>query len=337
MRKVDMKVSLPRRTIYGLFVSLFLASCGLRGSDAVHVAQGGIGGTGIISLGTITAVGSITVNGVKFDTHNAAVFVGGKQRGVGDRAVLDNLEVGNVVRVEGTLESGGVSGAAARVVYRDSVVGPVESTSDTDRKTKVIVVLGQTVVIDDRAVLKHTTLEAISPNNVLEVCGLVDDTGAIRATYVSKIADHFNSGLQVKAMGKVGELDPASRTFQISGLTVDYSDADMAHLPGGEPSDGMPVKVMGTLAAIGGKLRLTKIVFDHDLGTGDAEWVELEGFVTHFYSVSDFTVGNQQVRIDQNTRFEGGRRQDVFPGVKLEIEGRLQNSILVAEAVLFRK
>jgi len=337
MRKVDMKVSLPRRTIYGLFVSLFLASCGLRGSDAVHVAQGGIGGTGIISLGTITAVGSITVNGVKFDTHNAAVFVGGKQRGVGDRAVLDNLEVGNVVRVEGTLESGGVSGAAARVVYRDSVVGPVESTSDTDRKTKVIVVLGQTVVIDDRAVLKHTTLEAISPNNVLEVCGLVDDTGAIRATYVAKIADQFTSGLPVKAMGKVGDLDPASRTFEINGLSVDYAVADTVHLPGGAPEGGMFVKVMGALGAIGGQMRATEILLEDGLGTGDAEWVELEGFVTDFISASGFTVGNQKVQTDPSTRFEGGRVQDVFPGVKLEIEGRLRSGVLVAATVLFRE
>ena len=51
-------------------------------------AGGGIGGTGIISSGTISAFGSIVVNGTEFDTSNAAIIVNGKERSV------DDLDIG---------------------------------------------------------------------------------------------------------------------------------------------------------------------------------------------------------------------------------------------------
>ena len=53
---------------------LLLGGCG--GGDPFSVAEGGIGGTGI-STGTVTGIGSIKVNGVTFNTDNAAIYVEG--------------------------------------------------------------------------------------------------------------------------------------------------------------------------------------------------------------------------------------------------------------------
>ncbi len=83
---------------------LLLISCGSGGGGMT--AGGGIGGTGIISQGAVSAFGSIFVNGTEFDTSNAAIIVNGEEIGVGDESVLDNLDIGQVVTVEGTSEFG---------------------------------------------------------------------------------------------------------------------------------------------------------------------------------------------------------------------------------------
>ena len=111
------------------------------------MAGGGIGGTGVISTGRITAFGSVEVNGTEFDTSNAEIIINGVEIGVGDDFVPDNLELGMVVTVEGRIEDD-ESFVADRVIYSANVIGPVEDISDIDATTKEIVVLGQTVIVN---------------------------------------------------------------------------------------------------------------------------------------------------------------------------------------------
>ena len=56
-----------------------------------------------MSSGTISAFGSIVVNGTNFDTSNAAIFVKGEKNGVGDEIVQNNLDIGRVVTVAGNV------------------------------------------------------------------------------------------------------------------------------------------------------------------------------------------------------------------------------------------
>ena len=97
-----MKSYHSRGFISALFSVFLLISCGSGGGGMT--AGGGIGGTGVISSGTISAFGSIVVNGTEFDTSNAAIIVNGEEIGVGDEFVQDNLDIGRVVTVEGTVE-----------------------------------------------------------------------------------------------------------------------------------------------------------------------------------------------------------------------------------------
>ncbi len=143
-----------RGYISALFSVFLLISCGSGGGGMM--AGGGIGGTGIISSGTITAFGSIMLNGTEFDTSNAAIIVNGKEIGVGDEIVRDNLDIGRVVTVEGTGNLDDISAVATRVIYNDNVRGPVESIHDIDATTKEIVVLGQIVIVNVVTKLKGT-------------------------------------------------------------------------------------------------------------------------------------------------------------------------------------
>ena len=327
-----MKPFLTRIIMLALAAGFALASCGGGGSITVS-SSGGIGGTGIVSQGQVTAIGSITVNGVRYETNEARIMANGKQEYFGDAGVSNLLDVGKVVTVEGILNRDRSTGVATRVIYNDNVEGPVESIRDLDAKTKEIVVLGQIVIADrDRTVLKHNDLKALARNSeVVEVSGQVDAQGRIRATYLERTGEFF-SGMEVEVKGVVQNL--GDMTFEINGLKVDYRKADTGDLPGSTPANGMYVEVKGTLDSVGGGLQASKIEQEF-AGVKDAPEAEIEGFVTAILTTSPlkFKVGNQIVQADDNIRIEGEVEEDIEIGDWIEVEGRLVSGILFAEEI----
>jgi hypothetical protein len=320
-----------RSFISALFSVFLLISCGSGGFGMM--AGGGIGGTGIISIGTITAFGSIVVNGTEFDTSNAAIIVNGEEIGVGDEIALDNLDIGRVVTVEGTGNLDNISAVAVRVIYNDNVAGPVESICDIDSVTKEIVVLGQIVIVNVITKLKGTAFDSIAQNDLVEVSGLVDDTGAIRATFLEKTGE-FMEGIIVGVTGFIVNLDIDLKTFEINDLTVNYSLIDSGDLPEGF-ADGLLVEVEGTLDATGGEMLATSIELGDEIGDGNSDQIEVLGFVTDIVSAFEFTVGNQVVQFDANTLFVDGKPEDILLGAKLEAEGSLVDGILFADEIEF--
>ena len=326
-----MKSNQLRSFISALFSVFLLISCGSGGGGMT--AGGGIGGTGIISSGTITAFGSIMVNGTEFDTSNAAIIVNGEEIGVGDEFVRDNLDIGRVVTVEGTGNLDDISAVAVRVIYNDNVRGPVESIHDIDATTKEIVVLGQIVIVNVVTKLKGTAFDTIAQNDLVEVSGLVDDTGAIRATFLEKTGE-FIPGNVVGVTGFIVNLDIDLKTFEINDLTVDYSLILSGDLPQGF-ADGLLVEVEGTLDAAGGEMLATSIELGDEIGDGNSDQIEVLGFVTDIGSAFEFTVGNQVVQFDATTLFVDGTSADILLGAKLEAEGRLVDGILFADEIEF--
>lgn len=315
-----------------LLFALMLISCG--GSGGGMIAGGGIGGTGIISSGVVSAFGSIFVNGTEFDTSNAVIVVNGEEIGVGDEIVLDNLDIGRVVTVEGTLNGSDSDAVADRVYYKNNVEGPVEGVSVIDDTTKEIVVLSQTVIVNVITKFKETAFDTIAKDDVVEISGYLDDTGAIRATFLGKTGD-ITTILEYEVTGFVVNLDTDLKTFEINDLTVDYSLADTNDLPGGVPADGLLVEVEGPLDAAGGELIATKIELGDELDTDNADQIEVMGFVTDLVSVFEFNIGRQVVVTDDNTVYVDGTAADIAPGVKLEAEGSLIDGILFANEIEF--
>ena len=321
-----------RGFISALFSVLLLISCGSGGGGGM-TAGGGIGGTGIISQGAVSAFGSIFVNGTEFDTSNAAIIVNGEEIGVGDAFVLDNLDIGRVVTVEGTGNLDDISAVANRVIYNDNVAGPVESLHDINPTTKEIVVLGQIVIVNVVTKFKGTDFDTIAQNDLVVVSGLVDDTDAIRATFLEKTGD-FMSGNLVGVTGFIVNLDIGLKTFEINDLTVNYASIDSGDLPQGF-ADGLLVEVEGTLDAAGGEMLATSIELGDAIGEGNSDQIEVLGFVTDIGSAFEFTVGNQVVQFDATTLFVDGTPADILLGAKLEAEGRLVDGILFADEIEF--
>jgi len=181
-----------------------------------------------------------------------------------------------VVKVDGGFDDDDIHGTATEITYKDNLEGPVDSITDIDATTKQAVVLGQTVILDmNQTHFENTTFNTLAVGNVIEVSGLLDDAGQIRATFVEKKADSFTTGTEIEVKGTIQNLNSSAMTFQINALTVNYASA--TELPSGGPANGQYVEVKGTSYS-GGTLTATKVETDDDtLGVSDAGKVEMEG------------------------------------------------------------
>lgn len=330
-------------------VVLALGGCG----DSTILAEGGIGGTGI-STGTVTGIGSITVNGVKFNTDNAEIYIESDR--VDDQCVvavdaedcLRNIlgfSEGQVVRVEGSFNADGKTGTADVVYYNDSIEGPVESVTPVDAATQAtatvlqLIVMGQTVIVDSQTKLEGITIATIKTTDLVEVSGLRDDQGWIRAGYL-EFKGTFNTGDDVELKGLI-EGDNGN-SFRIDGLLIDYSSA--IELPAGGIQDGIQVEIKGTYddsLTIQPEpfINAERIEQEEDIDGSDNDEVEYEGIVTDIstFLVNDqFTLGTETIQINANTQYKGGVMSDIVNGVRLEVEGYLSAGIMIAEEVSFQ-
>lgn len=327
-----MKASHPLSVGWAILLASALISCG--GSGGGGYAGGGIDGSGFVSQGSVTARGSIEVNGADFDTTNAAVIIRGEEVGVGDDAVRENIDIGKVVIVEGRRVGEAGTLVADRVIYSSSVQGPVASVQSIDPSLKQVMVLGQKVILNVVTLFRDTTFDGLAPNDIVEISGFLDDTGAIWATFVGKTGV-FVPGLEAEVKGFVNNLDADLKTFQINGLIVNYASADTSRLPDGTLSNGLLVEVIGILDAVGAEMSATEIGPGDEVGVADANEIEVTGFVTALFSLSEFTVGNQRVKSDVGTLFVDGTQADVALGAKIEVSGILSNGVLYATEIEF--
>lgn len=327
-----MKASHPLSVGWAILLASALISCG--GNGGGGYAGGGIDGSGFVSQGSVSAFGSIEVNGVDFDTTNAAVIIRGEEVGVGDDAVRENIDIGKVVIVEGRRVGEAGTLVADRVIYSSSVQGPVASIQSMDPSLKQVMVLGQKVILNVVTLFRDTTFDGLAPNDIIEISGFLDDTGAIWATFVGKTGV-FVPGLEAEVKGFVNNLDADLKTFQINGLIVDYASADTSRLPDGTLSNGLLVEVIGILDAVGAEMSATEIGPGDEISVADANEIEVTGFVTALSSLSEFTVGNQRVQSDAGTLFVDGTQANVALGAKIEVSGILSNGVLYATEIEF--
>jgi hypothetical protein len=75
----------------------------------------------VAAFGVISALNSVTINGVRYETDATTVTVNGQL------ANLTDLKLGQIVSLEGTIEVDGPRGTANRIDYEATVIGPVES------------------------------------------------------------------------------------------------------------------------------------------------------------------------------------------------------------------
>ncbi len=323
------KMPITQIALLVLGAAILFSACGGGSGGGTLTAGGGIGGSGV-TVGAASKYGSIFVNEIEFDTAAAAVVVDGIQMGTGDQAVRDNIAIGKIVRIEGPSEDTG-TGTADRVVYNEDIVGPVESVTVIDANTRRLVVMGQAVVADAQTRIAGAALASIAAGNLVEVSGFMNETGAIEASYLRKIADVFVPGTEVQLRGFASDVSSTLKTFRINLLTVNYATADVGQLTAGNPTAGQYVEVKGALT--GSTLIATLVRPDDILGVSDADNVQIAGIVTQFTSIESFALNGIPIETDIATVFKGVLAEDIGLGSRLTVRGSLTARVLLADEV----
>lgn len=308
-----------------------LTGCGGGGGGS---SIAGIGGTGRIASGTVTGFGSIFLNDDRYDIASASCEVDDSDQ---TGACQANLSIGMVVRVSSD-DFSGTTGTATRVVYDDDVEGPVDGLID-DGNSKRFTVLGTTVVVDSATTVFDDSFpgfnfDTINDNDVVEVSGLFDANGNLNATYIEKegVLNPGTTTVELKGTaantgGGAGRGD----SFTINGITVNIlPGADVSDLPGGQVSDGQFVEAKGVYINTT-TIDANEVELEDDFFGNDEDDVSIEGFISNFVDIGNFTVGNLQVDASSAT-LEPASLQ-LGNGLKVEVEGPIVNGTLIADEV----
>jgi hypothetical protein len=315
--------------VAALFTFLLITACGGGGGGVPATTE-----TGTRHFGEIEALGSIVVNGVRYEVEGAQV--------IGLDSTLD-LQEGMVVKVDGRVDDNTLTGTAEQVEFENRVVGPLEAVTGAGG-VQVNTIMGQPVIFEDNL----TKFDAATGmplagdlNKVFQVSGFEDETGRIQATFARKVGDDFNTflvqGGTLEVKGSVATLDTTAQTFTINGLTIDYSTAILLDLPAGL-ADGLLVEIKGdafdpvtnTLTALD--------IEGKTIGLGDdSPKGEVEGFIAGLNANGGtFSVNGQLVDFN-GAAFRSGIEADLANGVKVEAQGPLANGVLQATRVTFKE
>jgi Domain of unknown function (DUF5666) len=329
-----------------LFATLGAGFCVL---TALSCSGGGGGGTGVpsasttsvTSTGTVTAFGSVYINGREYEINDSTTTTKDDSTVTGDNNAKSVLRRGMVVTVSGT--SSGTTRTAATIVHQNTLEGPIQTKIQIDASNGTLLVLGQTVVVDATTKFDDTStpakLNSLSVNDVIEVSGFVkeDTTGVfIMASFVEKKLGAVGCSSVCEIKGTITSHAPNLTSFQIGTLTVNYAPpADITDMP--NPNwTGLFVEVKGT-ALVGTTLTATKVERE-DFQAPNGNQVELEGYVTSLIGGAgsgQFMIGTTTVQAS-NAQYLGGTIDEVAVGQKLEVEGTISNNVIAATKVKFQ-
>jgi hypothetical protein len=327
-----MKQSLSYRKIFSKNLWLFLPllfffpaiiSCG---GDGL-LAGGGIGGTGNTSVGPITALGSIFVNGIEFQTTSATVTINGVNSNEKE------LQVGMVVKVEGTVNADGKTGKADIVIFDHNAAGPIHSI-DLDRST--LEVMGQTVFVDSQTIIvgllsSSLGLADLATNDMVEISGLTDTDGNIKATRIA----WQNADFPSEVSGRISSL--TNTTFQINTLSVDYSNAMLSKFGSLGIQPGDYVAVRGHLTSP--TTLLADLLEKKSPGFRNNDSMSIDGLIDRLFysgkSISGFAIntqfGLQSVELNASTIFSTGQLNKIKVGARVKVLGTIGNNIIQAK------
>lgn len=269
----------------------------------------------ISSSGVISAPGSVSINGVRYETGAANVTMNGQP------AFPSDLRAGHTIALQGAVDEGGTRGTANLIEYQAAVVGPVEAVDSSRQRA---IVLGQTVVSNADTVYDSRIatggLDGVAIGSRVQISGFLNADGLIVATRIEPAG--ANAALQVS--NRVAGLDLANQLFALDRLTVDYGSSMVIDLPGGMPADGMAVVVRGSL--VNGLLTAQAISSLPDPGFSmPNRRAHASGWITRFAATNDFDVNGQPVSASSATSFMGGTAASLGSNVLVTIDGRVSS------------
>jgi len=291
-----------------------LAGCNLDSSqaDADTFTSKKYQGNGV-STGKVTRKrqDSVTVNGIAFDVSGASINLDGKN------GTADDIKLGQVVSIKANYNEDGTA-TASQLIYDDSLQGPVDSVNAA---TNSLVVLGQTILVDNETLLEGLELATLQAGQIVEISGLANAQGQWQASFIG-LSDQTLSEFDVA--GTISELNTGTTTFKINGLLVDYSQVGELDYVQQIISDGALVDLYGTMSTNNeGEpvLIAQEIESEEAYMADDGDLLEIEGFISSALVDGQFEVAGLKVKVSDHTFFDIGDASLLKVDASIEIEG----------------
>lgn len=312
-----------------LIVSIILALTACGGGADSDTAGTGIDGSGRThaSAGTVNSFGSVVVNGIRYDTSEADIFIRG------ELAQESDLSVGDHVDLIGTLNESGNTGTASIVHYRPSVSGQISSIESSDDR---FVVLNQIIQVSAETVYSSNILRrnihGLSVGDRVTVSGSRQKSGVIQASRIDRL-----EVVTPELIGIVTDLNKSMMTLTLGGQQIDFTDAIISQQDFNALSNDSLISVYGDRLMneilFASEVAIINNITD-DLITGDS--VNLEGLATAPIVDNQFNVQQESVIVTQETVIQGGSIGNIEQGVKVNISGTLteDNQIQADQVVL---
>lgn len=325
-----------------IFIASTFTACGGGGGGDSGGGSTGVTKTAVTSSGTITAFGSVIVNGVRYETENARIISADDGSVILENPTNAQLQatigLGQVITVRGSRSSSS-SGVADSIRFDDELVGAISSVSAADGS---FVVLGQTVSVTPETIIDDSIIEAARgseiPNDlpfgglpetldqlltvgmVVEVSGFPSQNG-LEATRIEDVNNRpggaGGGNLEAEVKGFVENL--VSGQFEINGLTVIYdaSDLDSEDFGNRPLANGQFVEVHG-VALSATMIEATRIELEDDLLDDDFDVgeIEIEGVIQEVRpdaqgSGGVIVINGLEIRVDDVSQFSAGMRVEI--------------------------
>lgn len=299
----------------GLFLcALLMSGCGGGGSS---VASGvGSGGTGSYTSGPVTGLGSIIVNGIRYDVDSAAV-------NSEDDSSLNNagLKLGMYVEVRGSDVTPGSAGAVDRatatsVRVASDFIGPALSIQrDSGGNVTGFSVFGRLIGVTSKTVFAGT----LTDGDVVSVYGFTSD-----GTYTATRVEVLGASWPVyKVTGKVADWNRGTNRFSFGGRTFEYASESV--LPSGF-GVGAWVRVRAApFTLLQSPIPVLSVTRAAN-GVQAAGVARIRGVVGTLTSATQFVVNGVTIDASQVTGLA-----TLHEGVdKVDIRGKMVNGVLVA-------
>ncbi len=342
MNFTALRAPLPRALLAGLTSVMLaaLAACGGGGSSSTDTTSSTSGPQ--TYSGTVSGLGSIVVNGVRFSTTGATTTDSDDPSQPYTRA----FKLGATVVVKGSVD--GSDGQATSIEVIGGIRGLV---TDVNLANGTMLVAGQLVKFDTNTVIDGEgdaafTLTWLAANwsgssVAVEVYGTVDASGAIVATRIEK-KDPAALVYAVKGYVVPGSINTTTKHFSMlikrgfslaaTPVDVDYSTANV--LPNGaELRDGVAVRVLSSANPAGQtSLTASKLLIKSDRGVNGSA-AKLHGVVTSI-SGTTWTIGDVTIDVSQNPILRGfSSLAEVLVGTEVRVAGQFKNNVLTAKFV----
>lgn len=323
MKKIEQSGCTRRFALLGIAGAVAqLAGCGGGGTDFAGLSSGG---TGSFTSGTITGLGSIIVNGIRYNDDTARISASDDTGGN-----HSELKVGMVVTIEGSSVTPAASATglptatAYSISYGSEWRGPVSNVG-----TSTFEVLGHTVDVLSTTLIDGVVNQygLVKAGFYVEVYGYVDQIdGHIQASRIEVSNTQPNS---YKLSGAITQIDRFRRTANL-GLTSIKWSSDSVLPPNTAENDFVRVQLNPTPtqgAWTGSRIQLESSPLV-DLRDDQEYEAEVQGSITAYQSNANFVVSGIPVNA-LNARITG----TLQAGVVVEVEGHIRAGQLIASKV----